>query len=51
MGHLYISVLDFLVVDQGTAYTLQEMKSSQEAFGARLDEAPLETLRAIGAVE
>lgn len=42
---------DYLVVQQGMAHTLNEMKHSLETVIVRLDEAPEKTTGAIGALE
>lgn len=38
-----IGPLDFLLVDQGKAYTSKEIREFLEAHGVQLDEAPIET--------
>lgn len=42
---------EYLVMDQGTAYTSKEMIDSLEAFGLRLGEAPIKTPVAVEAGE
>lgn len=42
---------DFLAVDQGKAYVSVEMKSTVNACGVRLEEAPIENPGSIGVVE
>lgn len=39
---------DYFVIDQGSAYTLTEMRGIVEAFETCLYEAPIETPGAIG---
>lgn len=41
---------DFLVVDQGSAYTSEEMRKNSEASGIRMKEAPIESPGTLGVV-
>lgn len=48
---VYMGPPDFLMVDQGTNYTSQELRGNLDAHGITLQEAPIETPGAIGTVE
>lgn len=48
---MYLASPDFVVVDQGSAHTSQEMKMTVQACEATLEENTVETTEVFGVVE
>lgn len=48
--HSYMGPPDFLAVDQGSAYASREFKSTLEASGVRIEEAPIDNPGTMGIV-
>lgn len=44
---VYLGRPDYLVVDEGASYTSRKLEESLKAYGVKLEEAPIETPRAI----